>query len=140
VPKNLWAVEARFKCPIFGHLKVTRKTLNPWNHRADISAQAYLKPSKMAKINVTEFFLPNTLFYGECNKILNFVRDIWFEYIRGSWFFEIFRRSFTSGEIISKPDTKYKCEMSQFLGKCFVHASYHGRDIFSGTDFSELSI
>jgi hypothetical protein len=36
-------------------------TLNPWNHRADISAQAYLKPSKMSKINVTELFLPNTL-------------------------------------------------------------------------------
>jgi hypothetical protein len=34
---------------------------NPWNHRADISAQAYLKPSKMGKINVTELFLLNTL-------------------------------------------------------------------------------
>ena len=35
--------------------------LNPWNHRADISAQAYLKPSKKWKKNVTELFLPNTL-------------------------------------------------------------------------------
>ena len=37
------------------------RLLNPWNHRADILAQAYLIPSKMAKINITELFLPNTL-------------------------------------------------------------------------------
>jgi hypothetical protein len=35
--------------------------LNPWNHRADISAQAYLKPSKKGKKNVTELYLQKTL-------------------------------------------------------------------------------
>jgi predicted transcriptional regulator with HTH domain len=35
--------------------------LNPWNYIAEISAQAYLKPSKKSKNNVTELFLPNTI-------------------------------------------------------------------------------
>ena len=34
--------------------------INPWNHRADILGQAYLKPSKKGK-NVTELFFQNTL-------------------------------------------------------------------------------
>ena len=98
----------------------------PWNHRANISAQAYLKPSKMGKINITELFRLNSLWI-----ILRWFRkkySIFFEIfgsnITGSWFFEIFRRSFTSGKIISKLDTKYKCEMSQFLGKCSVHTKH----------------
>ena len=40
---------------------ILNKYFNPWNHRADISAQAYLKPSKKGIKNVTELFLPNTL-------------------------------------------------------------------------------
>ena len=43
------------------NMKLDKTLFNPWNHRADISAQAYLKPSKKGKKNVTELFLPNTL-------------------------------------------------------------------------------
>jgi hypothetical protein len=49
------------------------RRLNPWNHRADISAQAYLKPSKMAKkchrIVSSEYYKK---FCGDSKKILNF--------------------------------------------------------------------
>ena len=92
--------------------------LNPWKHRADISAQVYLKPTKKGK-NVAELFL----FCGDSKKKYPFFW-IFGSNITGSRFFEIFRRSFTSGWIISKVDIKYKCEISQFLGKCFEHTKH----------------
>ena len=60
---------------------------------------------------------------GDSEKNTNFVFGHLVRILRG-WFFEIFRRSFTSGKIISKLDTKYKCEMSQFWERCFVHAKH----------------
>jgi hypothetical protein len=63
-------------------------------------------------------------FCGDSKKKYSIFFWIFCSNITGSWFFDIFNRSFTSGKIISKLDTKYKCEISQFLGKCFVHAKH----------------
>jgi hypothetical protein len=63
------------------------------------------------------------VFCGDCKKILNFVWDIWFEYY-GELIFWDFSQKFYFRKIISKLDIKYKCEISQFLGKCFVHAKH----------------
>ena len=56
--------------------------LDPWNHRADISAQAYLKPFENGKkcriIVYTEYIKKN---FAEIPKIiLNLILDIWFKY------------------------------------------------------------
>jgi hypothetical protein len=72
--------------------------------------------------------------------------------ITGSRFFEIFRRCFSSGKII-KLDIKYKCEIRQLLGKCFVHTkhlnikhfnikiySYLWTDIFFESEISKFFI
>ena len=56
--------------------------LNPWNHRADISAKAYLKPSKMGKLMLQNCFF--RIHYekvcGDSEKNTQFFLDIWFEY------------------------------------------------------------
>jgi hypothetical protein len=49
------------------------------------------------------------------------MRNVWFQYY-GELIYYDFPPMFTPGKIISELDIKYKCEISQFLGKCFVHA------------------
>jgi hypothetical protein len=53
--QDMFFVNGTFK------LRFMKFLVNPWNHRADISAEAYLKPSKKGKKNVTELFHPNKL-------------------------------------------------------------------------------
>jgi hypothetical protein len=56
-------------------------------------------------------------------KNTNFIFGYLVRILRGVDFWYL-RRSFTSGKIISKLDIKYKCEISQFFGKCFVHTKH----------------
>jgi hypothetical protein len=58
----------------WGKSELKNFSFNPWNHRADISAQAYLKPSKKGKNYITKNFavIPK--------KKLVFFGDICFEY------------------------------------------------------------
>jgi hypothetical protein len=117
----------------------------PWNHRANISAQAYLKPSKMGKINITELFRLNSLWI-----ILRWFRkkySIFFEIfgsnITGSWFFEVFRRSFTTEKIISKLNIKYKVFRKVFFAWKTLNIKiypYLGTYIFFGSGISKFSI
>jgi hypothetical protein len=58
-------------------------SFNPWNHRADISAQAYLKPYQKGQKKCHRIVSPECIMKNFAvipKKILIFLLDIWFEY------------------------------------------------------------
>jgi hypothetical protein len=81
---------------LFNYSFCNRVLFNPWNHRADISAQAYLKPSKKGKKMSPNCFFQTHYkeFCGDSEKNTHLFVGYLVRILRGVDFLS---RSFTSG-------------------------------------------